>query len=862
MEEVLQMSLAEYESSQAVAVEAEGSPLPMKKASKGTRKSQSVFRKVESSFKQEESSSKSLDGALATSESPGGRSARPALRDKLNEHLASLDAEIQSVEEDLKKLATLREALLDERKEVIAKLQSAQKRATISPLDDMGLDITRSAGSRIDYHTEYEWSDALRGKMKAVFGIDNFRLCQHGVCNANMDRRDIICVMPTGGGKSLTYQLPALFVSGCTLVISPLISLMNDQILHLREAGVEAVMFTSSTSKEEAREIDNRLVAMAHGRSGSDADIKLCYVTPEKIAKNKAFMPLLEKLYKARKLERFVIDEAHCVSEAGHDYRPDYQKLNVLRKVFPKVPILALSATCPPKVMQDLMDVLQMKQPLHHGDRAGVDGTVYFTAPLYRKNLHYSVLPKPMSHKEMMNAMADYIMKHHADHSGIIYCLSKKDAETVSEDLSERRIKTGVYHADIGDSQKETLHQRWRQGLVKVVCATIAFGLGIDKGDVRFVLHHTIPKSVQGLYQESGRAGRDGHDADCVLYYRPQDFTRLSQLTVQEKGSRAKIHDILRFAQTLTECRNILFAKYFSSSSQISMSSWSTEEKGALEPCGHCDNCTRGSDGFVRRDVRLPAWQILRVAEVAQQTGKRFTINQLASVARGRSSGTSSAASKGKGKEKAGMDLDEIAGGAVELSNDDVEALCVDMLINGYLKEEYHSQSYGINVYVVAGAKAVRLSRFSREDIEQGKGPEMEYCFLKKSRKKKGESIKSHKKTQATGGESLEANGLKRRRLTRSPVAIDDPYDQIFDQDDTGLYTDDIDLNPRDDKRTKVEIEVEDESEDEDFGWQMTLRGPGPPRKRLCTNTDRPVPSSSKAVLVDDEEVICITDSE
>ncbi|KAF9235619.1 P-loop containing nucleoside triphosphate hydrolase protein [Melanogaster broomeanus] len=595
--------------------------------------------------------------------------------------------------------------------------------------------------------------------MKKVFGITNFRLCQQGVCNSNMDGRDVVCVMPTGGGKSLTYQLPALLTPGCTLVISPLISLITDQILHLREAGVEAVMLTGGTSKALANEIQHRLTAMASSRaSGQQGDIKLCYVTPEKIAKSKVFMSLLRKLVEGGKLgtypphleahifepislfsARIVIDEAHCVSQLGHDFRPDYKKLSVLRQFFPHVPILALSATCPPRVLQDILKILHMK-PVVDGKAAPRDGTVYFSAPLYRKNLHYSVAPKPSSAKEVVSAMSEYILRNHEKDSGIIYCLTKKDAETVAtslQEVSSGRIRTGVYHSDVPDGQKEGLHKRWRDGSVQVVCATIAFGLGIDKGNVRFVLHHT--KSLDGYYQESGRAGRDGQDADCILYYRPQDATRQSSITCTDTDGQSKLHDMLRFAQDLQECRKILFAKYFSSSSDLSMASWTTEESNAMDRCGHCDNCTRAPETIEHKDVTIEAWQILKILEAVDAQGGRQTVAGMGDLARGLGGGSFETGGKRKKtKERVQLDYDAVAGGKVGLSKDDIETLIVHLLVSRYLGEAFSSTAYTVNVYVIPGELALRLTRFPRADIVNGKGPRIQCSFKRHTRKGKG----------------------------------------------------------------------------------------------------------------------------
>lgn len=354
---------------------------------------------------------------------------------------SQLEQEMESIDNQIAELEAYKRELEAERKSILGEISQNEDARCSSMLGVSKSSGARGGGGSVDYNSPtWDWSSEVRRKAKSVWDIDSFRLCQEGVINAVMDLRDCIAIMPTGAGKSLTFQLPALMSTGTTLVVTPLISLMQDQCYNLRANGVRAEMINGSTSKSDAAALMRRLrdggtdaspKGKGKGRAATNAfehdderEIKLMYVTPEKIVKAKTFVGTLQSMYDTGQLARIVIDEAHCCSQMGHDYRPDYRELSIFKRIFPQTPIVGLTATCPPRVLQDMLQILQLK-PLTPGASASPTGTVFFTAPLYRPNLHYSVLPKPANANAAIKAMCDYITSTHPDESGIIYCLTQ-----------------------------------------------------------------------------------------------------------------------------------------------------------------------------------------------------------------------------------------------------------------------------------------------------------------------------------------------------------------------------------------------------------------------------------------------------
>ena len=331
--------------------------------------------------------------------------------------------------------------------------------------------------------------------LRSRFGYESFRPLQAEIIDNVLSQRDALVLMPTGGGKSLCYQLPALLLDGTTLVVSPLIALMKDQVDALNATGIAAAYINSSLSGAEVQQVQ------AQVRQGR---VKLLYVAPERLA-----LPGFQRFLREIRLSLIAIDEAHCISEWGHEFRPDYRNLRQLHEEFPSVPVIALTATATERVRRDIIDQLA----LHQGET--------FLSSFNRENLHYSVLPKE-GHWEQLKPLLD----RHRDQPAIIYCLSRQETEDLAAALCANGYEARAYHAGLDGETRRLAQEDFVRDRVPVIVATIAFGMGIDKPDVRLVVHYSLPKSPEGYYQETGRAGRDGLPSECVLFYSYGDKVR------------------------------------------------------------------------------------------------------------------------------------------------------------------------------------------------------------------------------------------------------------------------------------------------------------------------------------------------
>jgi ATP-dependent DNA helicase RecQ len=474
---------------------------------------------------------------------------------------------------------------------------------------------------------------SARQILKNKFGYDDFRLEQQNAIECVLQQKDCVVLMPTGGGKSICYQIPALIFEGLTVVVSPLISLMKDQVDALRSNGIDAAFLNSSLSYTEQQNI----IQKAHGNK-----LKLLYVAPERLLQEgDVFVNFLKSL----KVSLFAIDEAHCISSWGHDFRPEYLQLARLKHIFPNIPVVALTATADKMVRKDIVEKLELRTPQ------------VFISSFNRANIHYYVEAK----RNYFEKLLAFLTKHKGE-SGIIYCLSRASTEALASNLRDSGFNAVAYHAGLEKKDRHEAQEKFIRDEVKLVVATIAFGMGIDKPNVRFVVHVDIPKNIEGYYQETGRAGRDGLHSEAVLFYSSADVIKLKNFVLisdnpeQSKILSRKLDQMAKYAQ-LTTCRRKYLLNYF--------------DEQAPDSCGSCDVCLSKYDLV---DATLIAQKALSaVARLKEGYGMYYTIDFLR--------GSKSEKIRGEHKEL------KTYGVGADISKEDWATYLRDLIAKGYLEQ-------------------------------------------------------------------------------------------------------------------------------------------------------------------------------
>ena len=429
--------------------------------------------------------------------------------------------------------------------------------------------------------------------LKQYFGFTSFRPLQEEIISDALASKDVFALLPTGGGKSLCFQLPAMARPGLTVVVSPLIALMKDQVDALQAGGVPATFLNSSLAAAESRA---RLRGLRNG------DYRLLYVAPERLMLA-GFLADLQRWG----VNLLAVDEAHCISEWGHDFRPEYRQLADLRSLFPGAPIMALTATATERVRKDIVTLLNLREPS------------CYVASFNRPNLTYRVLAKHRPYEQVLE-----LLRARPRENGIVYCQARKTAESVAQRLNEDGVKARPYHAGLTPVQRTQHQEHFLRDDVRVICATIAFGMGINKPNVRFVIHYDLPKNIEGYYQETGRAGRDGLPAECVLLFSAGDVVKQAQFVDEKplnerKLAREQLEQMVHYAENAA-CRRGELLRYFG------------EEYGQ-ENCGACDNCLSPRETYVGT---IAAQKFLScIYRVRQQSGFDFGINQIVEVLTG-----------------------------------------------------------------------------------------------------------------------------------------------------------------------------------------------------------------------------------